>query len=469
MSRIYLAADFGGGSGRVIAGHIGDDASGKTLVMEEIHRFPNRVVRIGDYLYWDFPALFAELKEGLAKAAAKFGDSIASIGIDTWGVDFGLIDKLGNLVGNPICYRDTHTQGLVEEFSSENDPSAHYAEAGIQMLPINTMFRLISMVKTDDPKLRIADKLLFMPDLFSYYLTGKTQNEYTIASTSELLDARTRQWNTPLIEKIGVDPSLFGKIVMPGESRGAVTAEISHETGLRDDVKVIAVGSHDTASAVFAAAESYDDGRSAFLSSGTWSLLGVLTDDPVLTEEARLADYTNEGAVGGKIRLLTNITGLWILQRLAAQWKSRGENVGWSELIDEAEGARDTSIIDVDDPLFQNPDNMEGNILAYCEKNGLQAPGNRGEFVRCVCNSLAVRYKKAIEDLNTLLPEPIRRLKIFGGGASNRLLNRLTAEATGLEVTTGAREATAIGNILVQAIADGSIKDKSEITEIIEP
>ncbi|MCH5319398.1 MAG: rhamnulokinase [Paramuribaculum sp.] len=469
MSRIYLAADFGGGSGRVIAGHIGDDASGKTLVMEEIHRFPNRVVRIGDYLYWDFPALFAELKEGLAKAAAKFGYSIASIGIDTWGVDFGLIDKLGNLVGNPICYRDTHTQGLVEEFSSENDPSAHYAEAGIQMLPINTMFRLISMVKTDDPKLRIADKLLFMPDLFSYYLTGKAQNEYTIASTSELLDARTRQWNTPLIEKIGVDASLFGRIVMPGESRGAVTAEISRETGLCDDVKVIAVGSHDTASAVFAAAESYDDGRSAFLSSGTWSLLGVLTDDPVLTEEARLADYTNEGAVGGKIRLLTNITGLWILQRLAAQWKSRGENVGWSELIDEAEGARDTSIIDVDDPLFQNPDNMEGNILAYCEKNGLQAPGNRGEFVRCVCNSLAVRYKKAIEDLNTLLPEPIRRLKIFGGGASNRLLNRLTAEATGLEVTTGAREATAIGNILVQAIADGSIKDKSEITEIIEP
>lgn len=467
MSRTYLAADFGGGSGRIIAGQISTKGNGKTLTMEEVFRFPNRVVRIGDYLYWDFPALFAELKTGLAKAAAKYPE-IASVGIDTWGVDFGLIDRLGNLAGNPICYRDPHTTGLVEEFCKENDPAAHYAETGIQMLPINTLYRLMSMVRNDDPKLRIAEHLLFMPDLFAYYLTGNPSNEYTIASTSELLDARSKTWDKALIERIGVKPSLFCNIIMPGESRGNILKEVAEETGLSEDVKVVAVGSHDTASAVFAAADDYADGGCAFLSSGTWSLLGVVVDEPVLTEAARKADYTNEGGVGGKIRLLTNITGLWILQRLAAQWKARGDGADWGELIAEAEGAADTSIIDVDDPIFQNPDNMEGNIEEYCKRNGLQSPRNRGEFVRCVCSSLAVRYKKAVDNLNTLLPQPVKKLKIFGGGSNNRLLNRLTEETTGLEVLTGPSEATAIGNLLVQAIADGTINDKNEITEIIE-
>lgn len=467
MSKTYLAADFGGGSGRVIAGHIRSTSSGKALVMEEVYRFPNRCIKIGDYLYWDFPALFAELKTGLSIAASKYSD-ISSIGIDTWGVDFGLIDRLGNLVGNPICYRDTHTTGLTDEFAKRNNLTEHYAETGIQILPINTLFRLMSMVATNDPKLEIAEKLLFMPDLFSYFLTGRVGNEYTIASTSELLNAKTKKWNVNLIRSIGVKPDLFGEILMPGESRGKILPEIAEGTGLPADVKVIAVGSHDTASAVFAAADSYEDVQSAFLSSGTWSLLGVEIENPILTEEARLSDYTNEGGVGGKIRLLTNITGLWILQRLMAQWKSQGENLDWTELINEAEGAKDTSIIDVDDPIFQNPDNMQGNITKYCTEHNLECPRNRGEFVRCVCNSLAIRYKKAIDNLNNLLPKPIKKLKIFGGGSNNRLLTRLTAETTGLHVTTGPAEATAIGNLLVQAIADGTIRDKSEITEIIE-
>lgn len=467
MSHTYLAADFGGGSGRIIAGSVRSTSDGKALILEEIHRFSNRQVKLGDYLYWDFPALFADMKEGLGKAAKK-GLNVVSIGVDTWGVDFGLIDRLGNLVGNPVCYRDSHSAKMPEEFCKKNDAEAHYKETGIQMLSINTLFRLMSMVYNDDPKLEIAEKLLFMPDLFSYFLTGEAGNEYTIASTSELLDARRRDWNTELIRSIGLKPSFFSKILMPGESRGHIKSDIAAETGLSESVKVIAVGSHDTASAVFASKENYMNDRTAFLSSGTWSLFGVEIDEPILTEQARKADFTNEGGVGGKIRFLTNITGLWILQRLVAQWQSQGYKPDWNELITEAENARETALIDVDDPIFQSPDDMEGSIKKYCHTHGLVSPETRGEFVLCVCRSLADRYGKAVKELNGLLPEPLKKLRIFGGGSNNRLLNRLTAEATGLEVLTGPTEATAIGNILVQAIADGAIKGKNEITEIIE-
>lgn len=467
MSRVYLAADFGGGSGRVIAGYLKADTAGKSLVMEEIHRFPNRVVRIGDYLYWDFPSLFAELKAGLSKAAAKFED-VASVGIDTWGVDFGLIDRNGNLIGNPICYRDSHTDGMIEEFLKNHDRTAHYEKIGIQMLPINTLYRLMSMVKEQDPRLEIAEHLLFMPDLFSYYLSGNASNEYTIASTSELLDAEKRQWDIELIKSIGVNPTLFGPIKMPGETRGTLMKSVASETGLPETVKVISVGSHDTASAVFAAAEEFDDSRMAFLSSGTWSLLGVVLDGPILTPAAQKGEYTNEGAVGGKIKFLTNITGLWILQQLMQQWRKETPELSWRELTEEAESAEDTIVIDVDDPVFQNPDNMQGNIISYCHKHGLVPPKTRGEFARAVCRSLANRYKIAIDELNKLLPEPVMGIKIFGGGSNNGLLNRFTAEATGLPVFIGPSEATAIGNLMVQLIADGVIKDKSEITEIIE-
>ena len=464
MSKTYLAVDFGASNGRVIAGQIKQTSTGKDLLMKEIYRFPNSPVKIGEYLYWDFPALFAEMKKGLSKAAAQF-DEIISIGIDTWGVDFGLVDKKGNLVGNPICYRDTHTADEVKDFLSKYDVVEHYSETGIQILPINTLFRLRSMVKNEDPKLQIATHLLFMPDLFSYYLTGNLGNEYTISSTSELLLAKSHKWNEDLINSIGINPSLFGDIIMPGDSRGNLLKDICNETGLKETVKVMAVGSHDTASAVFAMAQDYDNGQTAFLSSGTWSLLGVLIDKPVLTEKARLADFTNEGAVGGGIRLLTNITGLWILQQLVAQWEKAGMKVDWNNLIKEGENAKDTAIIDVDDPLFQNPDQMEERIVSYCKKHNLGIPHSKGEFVRCVCKSLAYRYKKAIESLNSLLPNPISQLIIFGGGSKNRLLTQFTSEFTGLEIIVKDAEATAIGNILVQAISEGEIKDKTEINQ----
>ena len=442
----YLAADFGGGSGRIIAGTL----DGDEIRLEEIYRFPNRQIQLGKHLYWDFLALFEEMKNGL-KLAARKGLSVKSIGIDTWGVDFGLIDRNGNLLENPVCYRDSRTQGLPDEIFQTIDLSKHYSEAGIQVMDINTLFQLYSACRENAGLIEQADKLLFMPDLFSYYLTGNANNEYCIASTSELLDARTRQWNRPLIQQLGLPEKLFGEIVMPGTVRGTLTPQIAEETGLPADVKVIAVGSHDTASAVHAVPYRNHTSRGkAYLSSGTWSLLGVELDEPILSEEARLAGFTNEGGVGGTIRFLQNITGLWILQRLMKEWEAQGNGTDYPTLVHEAEQAATTCIIDVDDPRFQNPDSMEEAIAHFCAAHQLTAPHGRGETTRCVLASLAERYRCGIEEMNRLLPEPIRELHIIGGGSQNQLLNRLTEEATGIPVIAGPVEATAVGNIKVQ-------------------
>ncbi len=457
----YLAVDFGAGSGRVIAGSIRQS----TLILEEVHRFPNRQIRLGKHLYWDFLSLFEEMKNGIRQAVLK-GYSIKSIGIDTWGVDFGLIDKNGNLLGNPVCYRDERTEGLPEELFDAASLPVHYAEAGIQVMPINTLYQLYSMKKSDDTRLEVADKLLFMPDLFSYYLTGVANNEYSIASTSELLDVRTRLWNRALIDRLGLPQRIFGEIVMPGTIRGKVKREIREELGLSEEAEVIAVGSHDTASAVFAV-PSTENRQNAFLSSGTWSLLGIETERPILSEEARKAGFTNEGGVGGKIRFLQNITGLWMLQKLIAQWSERGEQTDYDFLITAAEETSIASVIDVDDKAFQNPADMEIAIADYCQTRHLQIPVSQGEYVRCILQSLARRYKLAVEQLNRLISKPIEELHIVGGGCKNRLLNRLTAEALGIPVYAGPVEATAIGNILVQALTKGDIESRNEIKEFI--
>ncbi|WP_291529389.1 rhamnulokinase [Bacteroides sp. UBA939] len=459
----YLAVDFGGGSGRVMAGSICQGA----LKLEEVYRFPNHQVRMGNHVYWDFLALFEEMKNGLRQAVRK-GYHIKSIGIDTWGVDFGLIDRNGNLLGNPVCYRDSRTDGLPEKFFDieTNALSQHYSTVGIQVMAINTLFQLYSMKMRNDVQLEVADRLLFMPDLFSYFLTGVANNEYCIASTSELLDACSRNWNSDLIRRLGVPEHLFGDIIMPGSVRGKLKKEIAEEIGLKEEVDVIAVGSHDTASAVFAVPTAKADrSRCAFLSSGTWSLLGVELDEPILTEEARLSGFTNEGGVGGKIRFLQNITGLWILQRLIAQWKEQGGECAYDVLLPAAEYEEISSVIDVDDKRFQNPADMEVAIADYCREHQLPVPATRGEYVRCVLQSLAQRYKQAIDKLNVLLPAPVEQLNIIGGGCRNALLNKLTENALGIPVVAGPVEATAIGNILVQAIAKGEISSREEIKE----
>ncbi len=457
--KTYLAADFGGGSGRVIAGWLDNGR----LVMEEIHRFGNRQVRLGKHIHWDFPALFEDMKEGLKKAAAK-GYEVESIGIDTWGVDFGLIDRDGELIGNPVCYRDSRTEGMLDRLFATIDPTEHYATTGIQVMEINTLAQLLSM--KGSAQLESAAHLLFMPDLFSYFLTGDMSNEYCIASTSELLDAKRRNWSMETIRALGLPEHIFGDIIMPGTIRGTLRDDIAKEVGLKG-VKVVAVGSHDTASAVAAVPALENDGPVAFLSSGTWSLLGIELPEPILSEEARQATFTNEGGVGGRIRFLQNITGLWILQRLMAEWKARGEEQTFAQLLPAAEKAHIDSIIPVADAAFMNPDSMERAICDYCGQTHQQVPQTKAEFVHCLFRSLAAKYQEAIEGVSTLLPEKPKRLHIIGGGSQNDLLNQFTANALGIPVWAGPVEATAMGNILVQAMAAGEVADLAEIRRIV--
>lgn len=462
----YLAIDFGGGSGRVIAGTITDEKGEKKLTMQLVHRFQNRQVRLGNHVYWDFPALFEDMKTGLKKAA-QLGLKVSGIAIDTWGVDFGFIDRDGNLVGNPVCYRDARTNGMAERFFADVDRTAHYAVNGTQVMEINTLFQLLSLKLADSPQLQIADKMLFTPDLFSYFLTGEANTEYTIASTSEMLDARKRDWDWQLIDSLGLPRHLFCPIVMPGTVRGRLRKDIAEETGL-GEVDVIAVGSHDTASAVAAVPATDDEQPVAFISSGTWSLFGVEINEPILTEEARRAEFTNEGGIGGKITFLQNITGLWFIQRLMAEWKEEGDEQQYDILLPAAEKAVIDTVIPVDDAAFQNPPSMQQAIIDYCNAHNLTAPTSKAETTRIVLQSLAAKYAEATSALNAMLPSPIKKLHIIGGGSQNKLLNRLTEEALGVPVEAGPVEATGIGNILTQALAKGEVSDIAEMRRIVK-
>lgn len=462
----YLAIDFGGGSGRVIAGTITDEKGEKKLTMQLVHRFQNRQVRLGNHVYWDFPALFEDMKTGLKKAA-QLGLKVSGIAIDTWGVDFGFIDRDGNLVGNPVCYRDARTNGMAERFFADVDRTAHYAVNGTQVMEINTLFQLLSLKLADSPQLQIADKMLFTPDLFSYFLTGEANTEYTIASTSEMLDARKRDWDWQLIDSLGLPRHLFCPIVMPGTVRGRLRKDIAEETGL-GEVDVIAVGSHDTASAVAAVPATDDEQPVAFISSGTWSLLGVEINEPILTEEARRAEFTNEGGIGGKITFLQNITGLWFIQRLMAEWKEEGDEQQYDILLPAAEKAVIDTVIPVDDAAFQNPPSMQQAIIDYCNAHNLTAPTSKAETTRVVLQSLAAKYAEATSALNAMLPSPIKKLHIIGGGSQNKLLNRLTEEALGVPVEAGPVEATGIGNILTQALAKCEVSDIAEMRRIVK-
>lgn len=449
MKKVHIAVDFGGGSGRVMAAEMIDGVPQFT----EIHRFANNPVTLHGIMYWDFPALYREMIQGLRSAVAM-GLHILSVGIDTWGVDFGLLDKEGNLLSNPECYRSESINGVVDEFFADGiTPQEHYAQAGIQIMDINSVFRLKRMMRTRRSMISAASTLLFMPDLFSYFLTAEANVEYTIATTSGLIDAQTRAWNWELIQRCGLPKHLFGRIVQPGTIRGYIQPDVLRTLGIDYEVPVVAVGSHDTASAVYASQCSFDDDGTAFLSSGTWSLLGVSLQQPILSEAAREAGFTNEGGVGNQIRFLQNITGLWILQCLRREWESKGLNVDYEHLISSGEASDCRSVIDVDDTMFHSPHSMIAAIDTYCARNKMAQPTNQGDYMRCVMQSLANRYKKGIDCINELLPKPVRKIKVIGGGGRNRLLNDLTAQATGLIVECGTVEATAVGNVLVQAKA----------------
>lgn len=439
----YIAADFGAGSGRVIVGTVLPEGD---IRLDEVHRFPNRQIRLGGTVYWDFLALFEELKTGLKKAFARY-DGIVSIGVDTWGVDFGLVDRNGHLVSNPVCYRDSRTAGILEKVFQVIPREELYALTGNQFMEINTAFQLYSMVLANDPVLKIADKLLFTPDLFNYFLTGVAVNEYTISSTSQLFHHATGGWADSIFQRLNIPRHLMQPIVPSGTVIGELSPEVVAEVG-GAGVKVVAVGSHDTASAL-ASIEAEGDNW-AFISSGTWSLMGIEVDAPILTPEAMNCDFTNEGTVNGKIRFLRNITGLWLLQNLMKEWEAAGEKCSYDELIAEAERCRLDSVVDVDAPCFNKPDNMGEAICQYCMEKGMEAPRTKGEFMRCVVLSLATKYAEVKRMLEKCSGRKIETIYIVGGGSQNQLLNRLTEELTGTRVVCKAVEATAIGNIKVQ-------------------
>ena len=434
----YLAADFGAGSGRVIVG----TPSAEGIQLEEIHRFENNQKMIDGHLRWDFYALFNELKTGLKKAFAKYGDEIESIGIDTWGVDYGLLDKDGKLISTPVCYRDDRTKGMLELAFQKLPKEEFFQHAANQFMEINTAFQLLSSVS----ELQSAEKLLFMPDLFNYFLTGKCCNEFTISSTSQLLNSLTHQWDDVIFDRLGLPKRLMQDIVYPGTVIGRLTDELAEEVG--GNANVVAVGSHDTASAVASISDASDDW--AFISSGTWSLMGTPTKEPIISQEAFDAAFTNEGMTDGRIRFLKNITGLWLIQQLVKEWEQEGYKCDYSELVKEAEQSSLSSYFDVDDASFMNPEKMSEAIVAYLKERNESIPVTKGDFMRCICISLAKKYAEVKAQMERCTNKKINKIYIVGGGSRNQLLNRLTAEFTGCEVVKGEVEATAMGNILVQ-------------------
>ena len=455
----YIAADFGAGSGRVIVG----TPSAEGIQLEEIHRFENNQKMIDCHLRWDFNALFNELKTGLKKAFAKYGDEIESIGIDTWGVDYGLLDKDGKLISTPVCYRDDRTKGMLELAFQKLPKEEFFQHAANQFMEINTAFQLLSATVETSPcgvsindnsntspcgvsELQRAEKLLFMPDLFNYFLTGKCYNEFTISSTSQLMNSLTHQWDNVIFDRLGLPKHLMQEIIYPGTVIGRLTDELAEELG--GNANVIAVGSHDTASAVASISDAGNDW--AFISSGTWSLMGTPTKEPIISQEAFDASFTNEGMTDGRIRFLKNITGLWLIQQLVKEWEQEGYKCDYSELVKEAELSEFNSSFDVDDASFMNPDKMSEAIVSYLKERNDDIPVTKGDFMRCICISLAKKYAEVKTQMERCTNKKINKIYIVGGGSRNQLLNKLAAEYTGCEVIKGEVEATAMGNILVQ-------------------
>ncbi|MDZ7269558.1 MAG: rhamnulokinase [candidate division KSB1 bacterium] len=451
MPNKYLAFDLGAESGRAILGTLRRDR----ISLTEIHRFTNSPVMQDGHLRWQADRLLGELQQGLARAAQQGHRDLAALGIDTWGVDFGLLDRHDRLLENPVAYRDARTNGMVAR-AFELMPAAElYARTGIQIMPINTLYQLLSLVETKAPVLAAAERLLFMPDLFNFLLTGSKAAEYSIASTSQLLDATTKTWAPEIFARLNLPLRLMPPVIRPGTKLGKLLPAFAGATGLHQ-AEVIACGGHDTACAVAAIPAAVHNW--AYISSGTWSLVGVERAQPLLDERGRRFNFTNEGGLNNRIRLLRNTMGLWLLQRCRKDWAAAGERHDYAELVALAARAPAfRSLIDPDAPVFINPDNMPQAIADFCRQTQQAPPEDKGGFVRTILESLAFRYRFIIERLNAVSAEPVAVIHLVGGGSQNELLNQFTADATGLPVLAGPVETTALGNVISQAIACGEI------------
>jgi rhamnulokinase len=457
----FLAFDLGAESGRAVLGTL----DGRRLTVHEVRRFPNTPFPLAGHIHWNVYALFDEMKAALRDAAAAVGARPAGLGVDTWGVDFGLLAKDGSLLGLPFCYRDHRHAGAMEEYFKLVPRPALYEATGIQFMPFNTLFQIYAMVRERSRLLDAAADLLFMPDLFNYLLTGRKAAEATIASTSQCLDPRTKAWIPGLFQAMGLSKKILQDIVEPGTVLGELAEEVAAATGLRH-VPVVATAGHDTAAAVAAVPA---EGRNwAYISSGTWSLVGVEEPAPVISEASLEANFTNEGGVGGTVRFLKNVSGLWLVQGCRKAWSADGPPATYEEMTRAAMDAPPfAALIDPDDPSFLNPGDMPSAITAFCRRTKQAPPGTKGAIVRSLLESLALKYRFVIDQLRLVLGHPIEKIHVIGGGSRNALLCQLTADATGLPVVAGPAEATAIGNILVQAMALGHVASPAEMRAII--
>ena len=456
-----LAIDLGASSGRGIVGTF----DGEKLALQENHRFTNDPTMAAGQFTWDILRIFHEIKQSIRNCALSDDKDIASIGIDTWGVDFGLLGKDGKLLANPVHYRDTRTVGVPEEAFKTFSREKLYDITGIQVMDFNSLYQLLALQRENPELLGIAKDMLFVPDLLNYFLTGKKQTEYTIASTSQLLDARTRNWSPEIIEKFGLPKHIFSNIVEPGTICGKLRDDVKEECGGIDPT-VISVGAHDTASAVVAVPAKRD--KFIWISSGTWSIMGTETKEPQISDKSSAYNFTNEGGYEGTIRFSKNITGLWVLQESRRQWIREGTTYGFGELVEMGKAAKPLqSFINPDDPRFGVPGNIPKRIREYCKETGQPVPETVGEIVRCIEESLALKYRLTVESIEKLNGRKTQKINVIGGGSKDAFLSQLTANACGIPVVAGPDEATSIGNLMMQAIAAGEVADLAQAREVV--
>jgi len=460
--KVFLAVDLGASSGRVMAG----ECVNSELRLEELHRFPTKAVKLEQRWHWDVLSLFGDITDGLRKASQRYSGRIVSISVDTWGVDYALLDERGEMLANPICYRDDRTDGMIEVLCESLGRERIFAESGIQFMFFNSLFQFAAEKRDERPAFKAAKQAAFLPDLFNYWLSGKLVTERSIASTSQMLNPKTGSWSRPLLDEVGLQESFFAEIVEPGTALGPLREELQSQIDCVA-ISVVSTLGHDTACAFAAVPGNMQN--FAVLNSGTWSIMGLELDEPDCSPETLAEGFSNEIGYGGSVRFLKNICGMWLLEECLRHWRAEGEDFGYADLAQlarEAEPLR--SLFDPDDPVFAKTGDMPARIVEYCRRTQQPVPSNAGEVARSIFDSLALKYRHVFKRMERFAPSPLKGLHVLGGGSKNKLLNQMTADALGLPVLAGPSEATALGNIVAQIIACGDLRNLREGRELIE-
>lgn len=462
----YLALDVGASGGRLVAGRF----DGARLQLEEVHRFANGGIWAGERFYWDLLGLWQEMLAGLRKAAGQFSDQVVSVGVDTWGVDFGLLGAGDELLANPRHYRDPHTDGVMERAFEVISREQIFEQTGLQFMQFNSLYQLLALQQADSAVLAAAERLLMIPDLFHWLMTGEKVNEFTNATTSQFFDPQKKDWATDLLSQLDLPGHLLGPVAAPGTRLGGFRKSVQELTGLQG-IEVVLPGTHDTASAVVAVPAAgllQAQPTWCYISSGTWSLMGMEIPAPIVNQDCLARNFTNEGGVGDSVRLLKNIAGLWLVQECRRIWNHEGCEYGWPDLVSQAAASEPlVSLINPDDASLVTPRDMPQAIIQLCETTSQPAPGTHGAIIRCALESLALRYRMVLNDLEQLTGATVETIHIVGGGTQNRLLCQMTADACNRQVVAGPIEATAIGNVIVQMVAQGAVASVRDGRELI--